>query len=62
MTVTHEAAHRDHLTRRLHAEPSRGGQRHLEHLPVIRRLQDELRCLAASGECRPSTISLIPRT
>jgi len=49
MTVTHEEAHRDHLTRRLHAEPSRGGQRHLEHLPVIRRLQDELRQLAQAA-------------
>lgn len=49
MTVTHEEAHRDHLTRRWHTEPARGGQRHLEHLPVIRRVQDELRRLAQAA-------------
>ena len=50
MTVTHEEAHRDHLTRRLRTEPARGGQRHLRHLPVIRRLQDELRSLAQAAD------------
>jgi 2-phosphoglycerate kinase len=50
MTVRHEEAHRDHLTRRLHTEPSRDGQRHLEHLPVIRRLQEELRRLAQAAD------------
>jgi 2-phosphoglycerate kinase len=50
MTVAHEDAHRDHLTQRLRAEPARGGARHLTHLPVIRRLQDELRSLAHSAD------------
>jgi len=46
LIVSDESAHRGHLSRRLHLEPARGGQRHLKHLPVIRRLQDELRRLA----------------
>jgi 2-phosphoglycerate kinase len=46
LTVAHEESHRNHLTSRLHAEPARAGQRHLKHLLVIRRLQDELRRLA----------------
>ncbi len=49
MTVAHEEVHRDHLTRRLHTEPARAGQRHLKHLSVIRRLQDQLRSLAQAA-------------
>ena len=50
MTVEHEEAHRAHLTQRLRAEPARGGQRHVTHLPVIRRLQDELCTLAQAAD------------
>jgi 2-phosphoglycerate kinase len=49
LTVAHEASHRAHLTSRMHSEPARGGQRHLTHLPVIRRLQGELRRLAQAA-------------
>jgi 2-phosphoglycerate kinase len=49
MTVAREESHRDHLTRRLQTEPARAGQRHLQHLPVIRRLQDELQRLARAA-------------
>ena len=50
MTVAQEESHRDHLTRRLDTEPARAGQRHLKHMPVIRRLQDELRRLAQAAD------------
>jgi 2-phosphoglycerate kinase len=46
LTVADESAHRDHLARRRVLEPARNGQRHLENLPVIRRVQSELRRLA----------------
>lgn len=50
LTVAHEDAHRAHLTHRKQREPGRGGDRHLNHLPVIRRLQDELRRLAGDAD------------
>ncbi len=43
LTIDQEDTHREQLTSRLHQEPGRNGQRHLEHLPVIRLLQEELR-------------------
>ncbi len=49
LTVTGEYAHREQLSHRLHREPGRDGHRHLQHLPVIRRLQEELRRLARAA-------------
>lgn len=46
LTVDDADDHREHLSRRLHLEPGRDGQRPLQNLPVIRRVQEELRRLA----------------
>jgi len=50
LTLTDAETHRAHLTHRLKNEPIRGGQRHLEHFPIIRRLQDELRRIARKAD------------
>lgn len=57
LTVRHEASHKDHLERRLHHEPGRNGERHLAHLPIIRRMQDELQRLARSADVAEHDIS-----
>lgn len=48
LVLEDELLHRAHLTHRLHGEPGRGGQRHLENLDSIRAVQQYLSNAAQS--------------
>lgn len=50
LTLKDESLHRGHLTSRMHGEPGRGGNRHLEHFAEIRRLQRTLGEMAQQAE------------
>ncbi len=49
LVLQDEELHRAFLTHRIHGEPARGGERHLQHFGVIRELQSALREMAAKA-------------